>query len=318
MEESASGPGRLRIPSVVAYLIILALVAGLYRFTALGLDDRVAASPCQQAICGAPIVLRRSPASPSHLLVPVLVEDRPMLFLLDTGASSTVLGLETARVLEGEIAVRPIVGAINASFQVQRVITIGSLRIGPHRFSDFDTVAVDLSTVQAALGSPIDGVLGANLIGALPFEIDFRSATLRLGRSATDFAAAAGPDEVETRVPVRELGGGYFVEVNADGRVGHFLVDSGSGTTQLSPEIASHLPSLGRHEALRFDATGAARMPVESVRVRALVMGDFARRSRSLDVAAPSLLGADFFAGTLLRIDPQQRELVIRYRPAEP
>ena len=318
MSERPSSLRHVRVPSVVAYFVILLFLAGLYRFTALGLDDRAVLAPCQSARCTEPIALRPSPGSALHFVLPTVVEGRPMLFLLDTGAASTVLSLEAARVIEEGAAARPIVGAINASYQVQQVITLQSLAIGAHVFSDFDTVAVDLSAVRAGLGLPVDGVLGANVLGALPFEIDFRAPSLRLGRDRAAFEAARADDEADTRVNMRELSGGYFVEGNADGRIAIFLVDSGSGSTQVAPALARHLPAAGRREAIQYEATGAVRADVASVHVAALVVGDFAREDVVLDVGSPNLLGADFFGGTLLRMDPAAGTLVLRYRPAAP
>ena len=43
---------------------------------------------------------------------------------------------------------------------------------------------------EVGLGMRIDGVLGANVLAALPFEIDFRAPALRLGRALSAFEAA--------------------------------------------------------------------------------------------------------------------------------
>ena len=54
------------MPSEVGFLVILLILAGLYRSTALGLQDRASLDPCREDACDRPIALlpALAPASP--------------------------------------------------------------------------------------------------------------------------------------------------------------------------------------------------------------------------------------------------------------
>jgi ribosomal protein L19 len=67
-------------------------------------------------------------------------------------------------------------------------------------------------------------------------------------------------------------------------------------------------------EGLSYDATGSRTELVRRLELDSLAVGDVVRRNLRVNVADPSLLGADFFDGLLLRIDPQRDEMVLRAR----
>jgi predicted aspartyl protease len=246
--------------------------------------------------------------------VPVELGGHRLLFLVDTGAAASVLSRHAADELGLSQRTRRILGALNASFQIQQVLPVDELAVGDIVFGDFDLLIVDIAGIRAGLGPEVAGVLGANLLGVQPFEIDFVRASLWLGRTEADFAATRSAFEIESRQPVEELSGGWFVRANADGHDGFFLIDSGADATQVGPGLAAHSVRITAEEGRSYDATGSRTELVRRLELDSLAVGDVVRRNLRVNVADPSLLGADFFDGLLLRIDPQRDEMVLRAR----
>ena len=308
----------MRIPSVVAYAVLLLALVGVWRYTSIGVDRTPEPVACAKAPCGPPrgVDLVRAAASPRHLLAPVVLEGHRLLFLVDTGAATSVLSHKSAQALGLSQRARPVLGALNASFQLQHVLPVTSLVLGESAYADFDILIVDIAGIRAGLGRDVAGVLGANVLGLQPFEIDFRSATLRLGRSDADFASTRGPLETESRQSVEELSGGWFVRASADGREGFFLIDSGADATQVGSALAAYSVRITAEEGQSFDATGSRTELVRGLELDSLAVGEVVRRNVRVNVADPSLLGADFFDDMLLRIDPGRSELILRTRAA--
>lgn len=308
--------GATRIPNVVAYLTLLGVLLGLYRFTSIGLDRVPDPLPCVSQAChGAQTsALSPAPASPRHLLVPVQLRGRRLSFLLDTGAESTVLARATASEhgwLEGA---RSIVGAVNDRFGLQPVLSVDQLIVAGHAFGGFDVTVIDMAGIRVGLGPRVDGVLGADVLSRQPFEIDFARPSLTLGRRDAAFARSLGPGERDTRTALQRIGGGWFATTRADHREALFLIDTGSNASQVGEVLAAELGGSVAASGRVLDAEGKRRVAVRTLRVGVLAVGDFGRRGVEVSVGEPNLLGADFFDGTLLRVEPSTEVMTVRAR----
>jgi predicted aspartyl protease len=306
----------MRVPSVVAYVILLLAMGGIWRYTSIGVDRTPVRVDCVGETCGPhqPVALVRAEASPRHLLVPVDLEGHRLLFLVDTGAAASVLSRQSADRLGLSQSARPILGAANASFQIQRALSVSRFAVGDLMVGGFDLLIVDISGVRAGLGPDVDGVLGVNVLGLQPFEIDFGLATLTLGRTDGDFSATRHLLEIDSRQDLEELSGGWFVRARADGREGFFLIDSGANATQIGNTLAAHSVRVSQDAARSNDATGTRTQVVRRLELESLAVGKVVRRNLRVNVSDPSLLGADFFDTMLLRVDPQRGEMVLRAR----
>ena len=119
------------------------------------------------------------PAKPLVML-PVEVDGHPFRFALDTGASITVISPGVARHLDLERESMPGMtgggGAVAASAAV-----IGTLGIGPVRISRVRVaVAEFLEGLGRAVGTPLDGIVGTNVLRRFRVTIDYPGMTLRL------------------------------------------------------------------------------------------------------------------------------------------
>jgi len=297
--------GTRPVSSTVAYAVLLLVLLGLYRFTAIGLDRVPDDLACSPARCGpsTPVALTPAPRSRQHLLVPIVLDGHALAFLLDTGAASTVLDASVADDLGLLPRTRPILGAVNARYGWQRILPVERLIVAGHGYGHFDVALIDMTVIRAGLGRAVAGVLGADVLGLQPTEIDFAARTLALGIDAATFAAARPTDTRDTVVPIEDVSGGWFVRAQADDRAGFFLIDTGSNVSQISDALAAEVGGVTESRGRSLDASAARESTLRSTRLGVLAVGDLGRRDFEVAVGSTSLLGADFFAGMLLRVD---------------
>jgi len=139
-----------------ASLCVVLLVPGARAFTAEPSAMEIKLIPCDRLF-----------------LVPVTVEGKDYLFLLDTGATS-ILDLGTFASLEsassgGGVDVTSWSGRGVAK---GRIVKIKVLRFGERELRDLRLSAVDLSVLNTACGKKVDGLLGADLLEKLGALID--------------------------------------------------------------------------------------------------------------------------------------------------
>jgi len=120
------------------------------------------------------------PAKPL-VLVPAFVNGRgPHTFVLDTGASATVLSPELAASLQIEtVAAEPMTGA---GGMLQATLgRAGSLTVGGAALQDVAVMVADfLVDLAGVAGTPLDGVLGYNFLRHFRVTLDYPGGTLWL------------------------------------------------------------------------------------------------------------------------------------------
>lgn len=118
----------------------------------------------------------------------------PMSFVLDTGASMTIINEQSAATLglklrgQRRIAGRDSgEGAINLAFAKGVAIDLGAMQFAP------DQVGVtSLASVEKFLGHPMDGILGGDFIRRYVVEIDYVGKALTLYEPKTYYAGHGG------------------------------------------------------------------------------------------------------------------------------
>src|SRR5580658_762306 len=112
------------------------------------------------------------------LQVSTISSAQPLNFLLDTGASSSVVDLEVARRLGIKLGERVKVTGVNGAtdgFWPQKLIaTLGSVPLTKNY------LVVDLSKLGGACSTPIDGLLGIDFFDGKAVQIDFASQKIRI------------------------------------------------------------------------------------------------------------------------------------------
>jgi predicted aspartyl protease len=176
------------------------------------------------------------------ILLPVRVNGRgPFEFILDTGAGTSLLTPELAKLLEVKI-----IGSKegqSAGGKVAVSLTkVDSLAVGELKFDDVDLGIVDLSHVGKTVGAKIEGDLGYNFLKHFRITIDYDACEIRFEdpKRIETFGRYA-----KTQVPIRLANPAkplILVDVHANGRGPfQFAIDTGTSTTAIAPQLAKEL-----------------------------------------------------------------------------
>lgn len=170
-------------------------------------------------------------AACGQVLVHCSADGVPLLLLLDTGATHTVIDTEVAaqklpnafRVDTSGMDIRG-----NAA-GVRPEIALVALEAGEKRFPQQPVLVMPLAGVRAMLRVPVDGILGMDVLCRLSYTLDFREG----GQS--HWGAEASP--AARPLPARpDAGGCPLLALRCGGRtIPRVLLDTGSSSTVLSP-----------------------------------------------------------------------------------
>ncbi len=190
-------------------------------------------------------------------------------FLVDTGATSTVVDPRIAQKLHLQVTPASVVvldGKVNGWEAV-----IPDVEIGPVHKTGLRGIVEDLSFLEKALPVRIDAIIGLDVLAQSPFLIDYPSHTIHFGP----------PSRLQVSLPLQSDGNLATVEVQINHAPVRLLLDTGASALVLF-ESALAQTSLS--------------MPVSAVKVDAVKrsdsIGDFDRRPISL--RSLSLGGTDF------------------------
>lgn len=145
--------------------------------------------------------------------------NRPMEFLIDTGAASSVVDRQTAQrigwPLREAVSVRGVDAQQEANWTLAEKISFSGVEWS-HKF-----VAVDLRKLSYACDRPVDGLLGADFFRGRVAQFDYAEQVMRLLPSGSLVDAA-------TVLPLRFDHGAYCVPLRVNGGMARWVrVDTG-------------------------------------------------------------------------------------------
>lgn len=199
----------------------------------------------------APTLVTASPTSSvpfevtgRHVFIDVTVNENPLCFVFDTGASSTVIDSASAAAI-GLEPTRSTV-AMGSSGKVRTGRRAGNrVTVGDRVLDDVTLVFVPLDHLSRRVGRQIDGILGFDLLSRYTVTVDNSHRRLVMHPQG---AYVPGEDtrrwsfDLEMRIPVVE----GTVTLHDGARLrGRFLVDTGAGMS-----LALNTPFVDRHDLL--------------------------------------------------------------------
>jgi hypothetical protein len=201
-------------------------------------------------------------------------------FLVDTGTSVPIMDAQIAQKLHLSPDTSTNIVIVGGRARGANT-TLPSLEFGPIRQSNLPIITTDLSFFRRQLPVRIDAVVGLNVVGQLPFVIDYRAQTIQYGQ----------PTQLAFSVPLKLDEGLATFDAEIDRATVHLAFDTGVGSLVL------------------FDPgrTGSSRTETATVR-EASDVGKFDSKSTRLQTVR---LGEEEFLqkSALLVSNPKQSQL---------
>jgi predicted aspartyl protease len=227
-----------------------------------------------------------------------------MHFLLDTGTSTTLLDSRIARKLNVNGIPEDVDIICFKSGARATHAQIPSIEIGPVQQKHVPVLVQDLSIFDDALPVHIDAVIGLDVLGTSPFEVNYRTRRIYFGQLP----------HLPVSVPLSVEEGLAMVKVELNDTTAHLILDTGTpsllifraripkaiaGLKMHNPRVAHARGSLQDHEVhLPKIRLGTA----EFVRQWAIVVENRDEGGREFDgLLSPAALGIDAFAVDLDR-----------------
>jgi predicted aspartyl protease len=144
-----------------------------------------------------------------------------LTFLLDTGASPTVIDSKLARKLHLQ-AVPSSIAVLGGSVQAGTAV-VPSLNFGPVERNNVPVLIEDLSFLEKAIPVRVDGVIGLDVLGQSPFVIDYAARQIHFG------PLPALPDPI----PLHMTDGLAIIDAQVNELPAHLLLDTGASSLLL-------------------------------------------------------------------------------------
>ena len=230
-----------------------------------------------------------------QIVVTCLINKQPVRMMLDTGATHTVLHTESAARLEGVQRIDTSAMQFRGNSQQRPEMLMASLLAGPAKSPQHLFMVLDLSAVRGAMAEPIDGILGMDVLGAVPFTFDQR-------RNEFYWGVELGSELVPLRGK-QDRFGRWMVQALCQGKPLELLLDTGSSVTRVheanwSPGpgeiIEAHVGNVDKSARISIREGGAADLDVAEGLVLPGVKPIFGQPGE------PPVLGMDALRGAVL------------------
>ncbi|MBY0312209.1 MAG: aspartyl protease family protein [Phycisphaerales bacterium] len=257
----------------------------------------------------------------NYFLIDARINDRgPFTLLLDTGAAATVLSTraadrlsDTAREADGYAT-----GSQGQRQRIDKVVRINTLSAGEVQFKGFEAIALDLSAIQAVLGTRVDGILGFDAFRQVLLTVDYPNSSVRVARGrlpepdGTLILPLARSDTPQVRVRIGDDGG-----KGGQARTKRLLLDTGKAGGFTFADFDEHRFSSPPTTVAMGVAIGG---PFELRAGRLaddLVLGGITFRTPVVERSESSdLIGADALKTFAVTFDARSKR--VRFQPAPP
>ncbi len=160
-----------------------------------------------------------------QVLVTCLINGQPMRMMLDTGATHTVLHEESAEKLKNVRWIDTSKMNFRGNSAQRPKLLVADLLAGPAESTGHHFLVMNLGAVRSMMTEKIDGILGMDILGAVPFTFDLRKMEFYWGTP-----------EVAKLVPMNVVPDGtgrVIVQGKCGSRIVQMLLDTGSSVTRV-------------------------------------------------------------------------------------
>ena len=243
----------------------------------------LAARPVALEPVTVPTKVLRSSKSGVLMLAPIMVSGKTFLFIVDTGATGSVIDATVAKSLDLPAKGPAIVSKGLACKSSAQPVSVAKWSVGGEALPAETMVATDIGFT----GKKLDGVVVGGLLGADVYSVfgsvslNFKGDTMSLGSGPSGGVPPAGQKSFPIQVKAERGVAEAIASTTIHGVPANLLVDTGSSTTEVDSQLAAkaHLQNSG--SAVKVNTVGCAAT-AQPVAIDDLVVGS---------VAMPKLTG---------------------------
>jgi predicted aspartyl protease len=184
-----------------------------------------------------------------------------LTFLLDTGASSSILDPQLARKLHLQ-RLPASMSVLGGSVQAEESVA-PSLNVGPMQRDNVPVLIEDLSFLQKALPVHIDAIIGLDVLGQTAFVIDYAARQIHLG------PLPALPEAI----PLHMAGGLAIIDAEVNNLPAHLLLDTGASSLFLFAKSTPGAVSDLKVSAVQQSSESIGEAERKQVKLRSLKLG---------------------------------------------
>ena len=160
-----------------------------------------------------------------QILITCLVNGQPMRMMLDTGATHTVLHHTSADKIKNARWLDTSKMKFKSNSVQRPKILIADLQVGPGTAPQHAVIVVSLDAVRGMLNEKIDGIVGMDILGSLPFTFDLKNKQYYWGApEKAKLTPLAGKEDPNGRL---------LMQVKSGKQDFHLLLDTGSSVTRI-------------------------------------------------------------------------------------
>jgi predicted aspartyl protease len=257
---------------------------------------------------------------PGVVFVVATVEGQPAMLLLDTGSERSSL--------DSGFAVRLGVHPASVENIVQpygtrpvESIRIGDLELQSFHVKNMELLSIDLTSMSLALGVPVDGIVGSDVLRLFTVRIDFSSASAQ-------FTANVPVPAGEGFVSLHSVGNLYYVPLSIQGASINLLLDTGTNASSVSSHVWDNVvtnwqPKLTVDGIRSSGGPGSTKFVfVPTIGIGDATLTDVALRVQPqitdgmfADVGFNGLLGADVLSQFVVTLDLARDRMYLKRNP---
>jgi Aspartyl protease len=208
-------------------------------------------------------------------------------FLVDTGTNPSVLDRRVAQKLH--LQERPsILAGINGQVQAGQA-TVPSLQFGPIRRENVSMVVADLSFFSKAIPVPIDGVMGLDVVGQTPFEIDYAASQISFGPIPS----------LKNSVPLELRGGLPIVTAELNHLSTHLVLDTAASALIVFAPQTPAMVSRVNATAVQQSSSRMGEFERKPVQLGSLTLGQMELRGQPAFLVQNPWEGKEEFNGLM-------------------